>query len=82
MELIQTSYKKPDLTWAIKNVQSLMNQYIEGNYIALFPFCSSKHKNKVWPYFKDLIKEIKNIYGRNIILLWLLGLMKLVWQKN
>ena len=55
--------EKPDLTWAIKNVKSLMNQYIEGNYIALFPFCSSKHKDKVWPYFTRLIKEIKNIYG-------------------
>ena len=61
---ISTNYtENPDLTWAIKNVQSLMNQYIEGNYIALFPFCSSKHKDKVWPYFTQLIKEIKNIYG-------------------
>ena len=61
---INTNYtEKPDLTWAIKNVKSLMNQYIEGNYIALFPFCSSKHKDKVWPYFTRLIKEIKNIYG-------------------
>ncbi len=61
---INTNYtEKPDLTWAIKNVKSLMNQYIEGNYIALFPFCSSKHKDKVWPYFTQLIKEIKNIYG-------------------
>ena len=54
---------KPDLSWAIKNVQSLMNQYIEGNYIAIFPFCSSKHKDKVWPYFSQLVKEIKNTYG-------------------
>ena len=61
---ISTNYtENPDLTWAIKNVQSLMNQYIEGNYIALFPFCSSKHKDKVWPYFNKLIREIKNIYG-------------------
>jgi len=55
---------KPDLSWAIKNVQSLMNQYIEGNYIAIFPFCSSKHKDKVWPYFSQLVKEIKNTYGK------------------
>ena len=62
---INTNFtKKPDLSWAIKNVQSLMNQYIEGNYIAIFPFCSSKHKAKVWPYFSQLIKEIKNIYGK------------------
>ena len=61
---ISTNYtENPDLTWAIKNVKSLMNQYIEGSYIALFPFCSSKHKDKIWPYFAQLIKEIKNIYG-------------------
>ena len=55
---ISTNYtENPDLTWAIKNVQSLMNQYIEGNYIAIFPFCSSKHKDKIWPYFNQLIKE-------------------------
>ena len=61
---INTIYTdKPDLSWAVKNVQSLMNQYIEGNYIVLFPFCSSKHKDKLWPYFNQLIKEIKNIYG-------------------
>ena len=61
---VSTNYtENPDLTWAIKNVKSLMNQYIEGSYIALFPFCSSKHKDKIWPYFTQLIKEIKNIYG-------------------
>ena len=62
---INTSFtENPDLSWAVKNVKSLMNQYIEGNYIAIFPFCSSKHKNKVWPYFIQLIKEIKNVYGK------------------
>jgi len=62
---INTNFtENPDLSWAIKNVQSLMNQYIEGDYIAIFPFCSSKHKAKVWPYFSQLIKEIKNIYGK------------------
>ena len=61
---IKTNFtENPDLKWAIRNVKSLMNQHIEGNYIAIFPFCSSKHKGKVWPYFKQLIKEIKSIYG-------------------
>jgi len=68
---INTSFtEKPDLSWAIKNVKSLMNQYIEGDYIALFPFCSSKHKDKIWPYYSQLIKQIKNIYGKkyNIVI--------------
>ena len=47
-----------------------MNQYIEGDYIALFPFCSSKHKDKIWPYYSQLIKQIKNVYGKkyNIVI--------------
>ena len=62
---IDTTFtESPDLSWAVKSVKSLMNQYIEGDYISIFPFCSSRHKNKVWPYFKELIKEIKNIYGK------------------
>ncbi len=68
---INTSFtEKPYLSWAIKNVKSLMNQYIEGDYIALFPFCSSKHKDKIWPYYSQLIKQIKNVYGKkyNIVI--------------
>ena len=51
-----------DLRWALKNIKPLINQHIDKNYIALFPFSSQKHINKVWPYFGDLIKEIKNLY--------------------
>ena len=47
---------KKSIVWKSRRVCS-----IEGNYIAIFPFCSSKHKGKVWPYFKQLIKEIKSI---------------------
>ena len=49
----------PDLSWALKNIKPLINQHIEGNYISIFPFCSDKHKNKVWPYFSELIKVMK-----------------------
>ena len=28
----------------------------------IFPFCSKKHKQKKWPYFKNLIFEIKKYY--------------------
>ena len=51
--------KSPDLKWAIVNMINLTNQYFEGNYILLFPFCSSKHKKKIWPYFYDLILYLK-----------------------
>ena len=51
--------KSPDLKWAIINMTSLTNQYFEGNYILIFPFCSPKHKKKIWPYFYDLILYLK-----------------------
>ena len=52
-----------DLSWAIKNIKPLINQHIEGKYIVLFPFSSEKHKNKIWPYFDELIKQMKLIFG-------------------
>ncbi len=61
---IKTNYiYNPDLTWATKNIRPLINQHIEGNYITVFPFCSDKHKNKIWPYFSELIKRMKVIFG-------------------
>ena len=33
-----------------------------GEYILLFPFCSKKHQNKKWPYFKELIVKLKQEY--------------------
>ena len=41
-----------------------MNQYIDGNYIAVFPFCSSKHKEKNGLIFGDLIKEMIKIFTK------------------
>ena len=62
--LIKIKYTENlDLTWALKNIKPIINQHIDGEYIAIFPFSSEKHKNKIWPYFPDLIKEIKSIFG-------------------
>ena len=55
--------KKPDLSWAIKNIQNLINQNFEGKYILIFPFCSPKLIKKKWPYYNDLIKLLKRDYG-------------------
>ena len=54
----------------MKNIKPIINQHIDGEYIAIFPFSSEKHKNKIWPYFSDLIKEIKSIFGEryNIVI--------------
>ncbi len=55
--------RKPDLSWALQNVKNIINQNFEGEYILLFPFCSPKLFKKKWPYYKDLIKLIKQEYG-------------------
>ena len=43
----------------------LTNQYTNRDYILIFPFCSKKHQNKKWPFFKDLISRIRREYKNN-----------------
>ena len=60
---IETEFTKNiDLSWAILDIARLIKQYTNGEYILLFPFCSNKHQNKKWPYFKDLITKLKQDY--------------------
>ncbi len=60
---VETQFTKNiNLDWAIEDVSRLVKQYSNNEYILLFPFCSKKHKNKKWPYFKDLIVKIKQSY--------------------
>jgi ADP-heptose:LPS heptosyltransferase len=58
--------KRVDLSWAIEDLSRLTKQYANDSYILIFPFCSEKHQNKKWPFFKELIlrlkKEFKNKY--------------------
>ena len=56
--------KKPDLSWALKNISSIINQNFEGKYILIFPFCSAKLYKKKWPYYKDLISLLKRDFGK------------------
>ena len=57
---IETEYTKNiDLSWAIEDISRLLKQYTNSEYILLFPFCSIKHQNKKWPYFKELIIRLK-----------------------
>ena len=58
--------KNIDLDWTLTDVTRLLKQYSNNEYILIFPFCSKKHQNKKWPYFKELIirlkKDLKNKY--------------------
>ena len=60
---IETEYTRNiNIDWAIKDISRLLKQYTNNEYILLFPFCSKKHQNKKWPYFKDLIVKLKQDY--------------------
>ena len=50
---------KPDFSWAMANVDQIVNKYFGKRFILLFPFCSPQLSHKKWPYFNDLIKIIK-----------------------
>ena len=54
--------KKIDLSWAIEDLSRIIKQYANNDYILIFPFCSKKHTNKKWPFFKNLISQIKQEY--------------------
>ena len=60
---IDTEFTKNiDLNWATTDISRLLKQYANNEYILLFPFCSVKHQNKKWPYFRELISKIKKDY--------------------
>ena len=50
---------KPDFSWAVDNVDKIVNKYFGKKFVLLFPFCSPNLQHKKWPYFNDLIKIIK-----------------------
>ena len=63
---ISTKYIKDiDLSWAVNDISRLIRQYTNNEYILIFPFCSKKHKNKKWPFFKELISLLKKNYRNN-----------------
>ena len=51
-----------NLTWAFSDISRLLKQYTNNDFILIFPFCSSKHERKRWPYYKELIVKIKEYY--------------------
>jgi len=61
--------KNIDLSWANEDLSRLTKQYTNRDYILVFPFCSKKHQNKKWPFFKDLISRIRREYKNNYSIL-------------
>jgi len=50
----------PDFSWAVVNVDNILNKYFGKKFILLFPFCSPELPHKKWPYFNELIKIIQS----------------------
>ena len=64
--LIPIKYTKHiDLNWAKEDLSGLIKQHTNREYILIFPFCSKKHQNKKWPFFKDLISYIRREFKNN-----------------
>lgn len=50
--------EKPQVSWMVDNDFQISSE-IKKNYIVLFPFCSPKHQQKIWPYYEELISKFK-----------------------
>ena len=51
--------EKPQVSWMVDNDFQISSE-IKKNYIVLFPFCSPKHHQKIWPYYEELILKLKS----------------------
>jgi len=57
---IKTKYTlNPDFSWAVVDVDNIINQYFGKKFILLFPFSSPQLIHKQWPYYNELIEDIK-----------------------
>jgi ADP-heptose:LPS heptosyltransferase len=74
--------KNVDLSWAIVDVEKIIKQHTSKEYILIFPFCSKKHLNKKWPYFKDLINKIKRLYDNKYNIFIIPGPNEIKDSKN
>ena len=67
---IPTKYvKNVDLSWAREDLSRVTKKLTNRDYILVFPFCSKKHNNKKWPYFKELISSIRREFKNNYSIL-------------
>ncbi len=60
---------KVNLSWSFVDIEEILKKYTKQEYILIFPFCSKKHPNKKWPFFKNLISKINEIYQNRYSLL-------------
>ena len=71
-----------DLSWCYTDISRLLKQYTNNDYILIFPFCSEKHSDKMWPYYKNLINKIKEFYRNKYPVLIAPGPKEIDMAKN
>ena len=54
--------KKVDLSWSFVDIEAIIKKNTDKKYILIFPFCSKKHPEKKWPFFKELTNKINQFY--------------------
>ena len=60
---------KVNLSWSFVDIEEILKKNTNQEYILIFPFCSKKHPNKKWPFFKNLVSKINEIYRNKYSLL-------------
>ena len=60
---------KVDLSWSFVDIEKIVKKYTSQEYILIFPFCSKKHRNKKWPFFKELANKINESYKKKYSIL-------------
>ncbi len=58
-KIVTKNINNIDLSWAHVDVNRLLKQHTNDEFILIFPFCSQKHIQKKWPHFKELVNKIK-----------------------
>ena len=51
---------QPNFSWAMKNIDTILNKYFNKKYILLLPFSSPQLQHKKWPFYNELIQIIKS----------------------
>ena len=77
-----TNVKNIDLRWSFVDISKILKRYTLGDFILIFPFCSKKHPQKKWPYFKELVLELKKIYNNKYPILIAPGPNEIDEAKN
>ena len=77
-----TNVKNIDLRWSFVDISKILKRYTLGDFILIFPFCSKKHPQKKWPYFKELVSELKKIYNNKYPILIAPGPNEIEEAKN